>query len=179
MSYINQLLRLTAVLLLSVTAGVAPAWADIKVGFVNTPEVVERAPQAEAATRRLQLEFADRDRQLASDQERLKRMEEQLLRAATTMSDDERARLEREVISVQRDVRRSTEEFTEDFNLARNREYAELQRLVANAITELAEERGYDLILESGVVYASGAVDITEDVIERLREKFLAQNTSQ
>ena len=35
----------------------APAWAEVKVGFVNVPKVLDQAPQARAADKRLEKEF--------------------------------------------------------------------------------------------------------------------------
>lgn len=147
------------------------AWgADVRVAFVNSSEVLERAPQAEHARALLQAEFAPRDAQLVADQQKLRSQEERLTRDGMGMSDDERRRLEREVTALQRDLKRARDEFSEDLNIRRNEEFAKLQREVAKVIVEVAKEGGYDLVLENGVVYASDQVDITGKVIDRLKK---------
>lgn len=152
------------------------AWStEMRVAFVNSGEVLAQAPQAEQARTLLQAEFAPRDAQLVADQQKLSSQEERLSRDGMAMSDDERRRLEREVIALQRDLKRARDEFTEDLNIRRNEEFAKLQRVVSRVIVEVAKEGGYDLVLENGVVYASDRVDITAKVIERLRK---AQATS-
>jgi len=144
--------------------------ADVRVAFVNSSEVLEHAPQAESARALLQAEFAPRDAQLVADQKKLRSQEDRLSHDGITMSDDERHRLEREVTSLQRDLKRARDEFSEDLNIRRNEEFAKLQREVAKVIADVAKENGYDLVLENGVVYASDRVDITDKVIERLKK---------
>ena len=145
------------------------AWsAEIKIGFVNVARVLQQAPQAEAAKKRLEKEFAPRDKRLVAMQKEVKKLQEKLSRDAAVMSDAERRKLEREIISKQRDLKRAQEEFREDFNLRRNEELGKLQRQVFEAIKSLAKDEGYDLLLTDGVVYASDKVDVTEKVQKRL-----------
>lgn len=143
---------------------------DIRVAFVNTPQVLEQAPQAEAVRNTLQNEFAPRDANLVAEQQKVRALEERLMRDAAIMSDEERRRLERELLAQQRDLKRSRDEFSEDFNIRRNEELARMQREIAESIVNLAREKGYDLIFESGVIYASDRVDITDEVIARLKQ---------
>lgn len=154
---------------MALCAGVA--WgSEVRVAFVNSGEVLERAPQAESARALLQSEFAPRDAQLVADQQKLHNQEERLSRDGMSMSEEERRRLEREVTTLQRELKRARDEFSEDLNIRRNEEFAKLQREVAKVIVEVAREGGYDLVLENGVVYASDRVDITNKVIDRLKK---------
>jgi outer membrane protein len=148
---------------------------DFRVAFVNTPQVLEQAPQAEAVRNTLQSEFAPRDAALVAEQDKIRALEERLMRDAAIMSDEERRRLERELLSQQRELKRSRDEFSEDFNLRRNEELARMQREIADSIVNLAREKGYDLIIESGVIYASDRVDITNEVIARLKRDHAKQ----
>ena len=62
-------IRLGTVLLVAALAcgTVGGAWgAGLKVGFVNAPKLLELAPQSEAALRKLEKEFAPRDRKMCS-----------------------------------------------------------------------------------------------------------------
>lgn len=147
------------------------AQGNARVAFVNTAKVLEQAPQAKAARERLETEFAPRDLELVAGQKQLKSAEERLLRDAAIMSDEERQKLEREVLTQKRELKRSREAFNEDLNLRRNDEFAKLQRQVAEAIVTIAKKNNFDLIFESGVVYASQQIDITGLVLEYLREQ--------
>ena len=146
--------------------------AEPAIAFVNTPQVLEQAPQAEAVRNTLQKEFAPRDAKLAAEQKKVKELEEKLVRDGAVMSDEERRKLERDILSQKREIKRTRDEFTEDFNIRRNEELAKMQREIALSIVGLAKEKGYDLILENGVIYASERVDITKDVIDRLKQDY-------
>ncbi len=143
-----------------------------QIAFVNTPQVLEQAPQAEAVRNTLQSEFAPRDTKLVTEQKKIKELEDKLARDGAVMSDDARRKLERDILGQKRENKRSRDEFTEDFNIRRNEELAKMQREIAMSIISLAKEKGYDLILENGVIYASDRVDITEEVIARLKQDY-------
>ena len=46
------------------------SYADLKIGFVNIPAVLEKAPQAEKAKKRLEQKFSPRDKQLVAQAKR-------------------------------------------------------------------------------------------------------------
>ena len=146
------------------------AAADVSVVFVNSSRVVEQAPQAKSARATIEKEFAPRKDELVAAQKKLKSLQERLQRDGAVMSEAERRKLEREVVTQQRELKRSQDAFREDLNLRRNEEFGKLQRQAAEAISAIAKESGYDLVLEAGVVYASDKVDITEQVVARLRQ---------
>lgn len=142
--------------------------ADIKIGFVNVARILEKAPQAEKAKVALEKEFSPRNKRLLASQKEIKKLDEKLARDAKLMSEAEARRLQRDVLEKKRALNRDQEEFREDFNLRRNEELAKLQKLVFEAIKALSESEKYDLVLHDGVVFASGAVDITNKVQSRL-----------
>jgi len=146
------------------------AQAQLKIGFVNAAQILDQAPQAEAARTRLEQEFAPRDQGLVDAQRALRSLEERLARDGAVMSDAERRNLERDIIAQQRELNRSQLEFREDFNIRRNEELGKLQKRVYDIIVQLAQEQRFDLIINDGaVIYASEQVDITDQVLQRLR----------
>lgn len=142
--------------------------ADIKIGFVNMARILEKAPQAEKAKVALEKEFSPRNKRLLASQKEIKKLDEKLARDAKLMSEAEARRLQRDVLEKKRALNRDQEEFREDINLRQNEELAKLQKLVFEAIKALSESEKYDLVLYDGVVFASGAVDITNKVQSRL-----------
>lgn len=149
----------------------APAWAELKVGYVNAVKVIEEAPQGEAALKKLEAEFGPRDKKLVAMQGRIKQIEDELEKNALLLKDSERRSKEHEIVVLKRDLRRATQEFREDYNLRRNEELASLQKLVFNAIVEIAKQENYDLILHEGTIYASKKVDLTDKILKRLGKK--------
>lgn len=165
--------QLTALLFgFAVSAVAVSAESAPNIAFVNTPQVLEQAPQAEAVRKTLQEEFSARDSKLQAEQKKIKALEDRMARDSLTMSREEQSKLEREILTQKRDLKRSRDEFAEDFNIRRNEELARMQREIASSIVALAKEKGYDLILENGVIFASERVDITRSVIDRLKQDF-------
>lgn len=145
--------------------------AEPRLGFVNTARILKEAPQADKARKKLENEFAPRDKQIVEKQKKLKKIEDQLVKDAAIMSESARKKLERQIISDKRDIKRSREEFTEDLNIRRNEELNKLQKLVYDTIVALAKEQQYDLILGDSVLFASKRIDVTDQVLTRLKNK--------
>lgn len=155
-------------------SGVVTA-AGLKIGYVNMARVIEQAPQAKSALKRLEAEFAPRDKKLVDMRTKIKTLETDLEKHALTLKDSERRAKERELLTLKRDLRRTTQEFREDYNLRRNEELAALQKLVYKTIIEIAKSRRFDLILHEGTIYASPKIDITNLVLQRLRRRMKKQ----
>ncbi len=147
------------------------AVAELRIGFVNAAKILEEAPQAAAARDNLQQEFAPRDRELVSMQKEIKALEEKLGRDAAVMNETELRNLERDILNRKRDLKRSQDVFREDFNLRRNEELGKLQRLVIETIRTVSKEQKYDLMLTEGVLFASDQVDVTDQVLQRLKDQ--------
>ena len=144
------------------------SFADLKIGFVNIPAVLEKAPQAEKAKKRLEQKFSPRDKQLVAQQKEIQSMEEKLTKDASVMSDSEKANLEKDILNKKRDAKRAQQEFSEDFNASRNEELGKLQRRIVEAVRAIAKDEDYDLLLTDGVIYAKDQIDITAQVQKKL-----------
>jgi outer membrane protein len=149
-------------------ANATASFADLKIGFVNIPAVLEKAPQAEKAKKRLEQEFSPRDRQLVAQQKEIQSKEEKMSRDGAVMGESERANLEKDIVNKKRDAKRSQQEFSEDFNARRNEELGKLQRRIVEAIRAIAKDQNFDLLLTDGVIYASEKIDVTTQVQQRL-----------
>ena len=145
---------------------------DIRFGFVNTSQIMNEAPQADAARERLKTEFKSRDEKIVVLQNELKNLEDELIKNSPIMSDSVRNDNERKVVSLKRDIKRAKEEFNEDLNIRRNEELAKLQKQVYETIVAVAKEKNYDVILGDSVLFASKRIDLTGQVIERLKQEF-------
>ncbi len=153
----------------SVSAVAAEA---LRTAFVNIPQILEQAPQADAVRETLNQEFAARDVDLAAGDKKLALLKQRLDRDGAGMEEEERRKLERELLTQEREMKRSHEEYSEDRNIRKNEELGKMQREIRLSIVTLAKELAYDLVLESGVMYASDRVDITGLVITRLKQDF-------
>jgi outer membrane protein len=142
--------------------------ADIRIGYVNIAKVIDDAPQGAAALKKLETEFGPRDKELVALQGKIRALEDELQRNPGSGKDADRRNREREVLALKRDLKRATQEFREDYNLRRNEELAALQQIVRKAVTDIARQEKYDLILHEGAIFASESVDMTEKVLKKL-----------
>jgi outer membrane protein len=142
---------------------------DYKIGFVDTVQLMKDSPQAEAARRKLENEFRPRDQKIVEMQKEEKQLEDQLGKDVSIMSDAERKKLERNLQTLKRDIKRAREEIIEDYNLRRNEEINRLQKVIDKITIDIAKEDRYDVILRDNVLYSSKRINITDKVLERLR----------
>ena len=150
--------------LLSFSAGVL---AEGKIGFVNSQKILNEAPQAARAKKKLEKDFEKRDQDLQRIAKQLQGMQENLDKNAVTMAESERRAKEREFGELNRDFQRKQREFREDLNLRQNEENAAIIEKANKAIKQLAETEKYDLIVQD-VVWASPKLDITDKIIKAL-----------
>jgi outer membrane protein len=147
---------------------------ELKVGVVNIPALMERAPQTKSAMDALQEEFAPRQREFLAKQKEFEEMSAKVQKDVAVMGETERRNAEKELRDLQREVTRLQTEFREDLNLRQNEELGILQRSLLKEVQEYAQQLGFDLIVGDGVLYASTAVNITDDVLRAVEANFQA-----
>nr|VFK42186.1 MAG: outer membrane protein [Candidatus Kentron sp. TC]VFK42678.1 MAG: periplasmic chaperone for outer membrane proteins Skp [Candidatus Kentron sp. TC]VFK58760.1 MAG: outer membrane protein [Candidatus Kentron sp. TC] len=145
--------------------------AELKIGYVDTSIVMQKAPQAEKAAREIESEFSPRDNELTEQQKKIARLEEELSRDGDIMSEKERRNLVQRIRSLKRELRRLQEEFREEFTMRRNELQTELTLVIIKAIRKIATVENYDLIIDAAI-YAGKRVDITNKVISELTMEF-------
>ena len=159
------------VTLLAVTS-IAQAQTELKIGYFNFVQVMANIPQAKEAEKRLADEFAKRKNALETTDGELKKDSDQLKRDALVLSAAEQEAKRRDLRNRSREFKLLAEEYQEDLSLRQNQETAELQKLVRQAVLEIAKEEQFDLIIDQGaVLFASEKINITAAVLERLQKQ--------
>jgi len=145
------------------------ACAEVKIGFVNSQRILNDAPQAAKAKKKLEKEFEKRDQELLKLSKQLQTLQETLEKNSVTMTETERRTKEREFNDLNRDFLRKQREFKEDLNLRQNEEMAAIYERVNKVIKGIAEVEKYDIIFQEAV-YANPRIDLTDKVIKALGE---------
>ena len=149
---------------------------DYVVAVIDPNRVVEQSPQYEAARKALQQEVGDREQQLLERQNQISELQEKLERDAALMSSDEIKRLQNDIRNRDRKLKYAQAEAREDLTLRQNEMRIKLGKEVEEVVTELAEEKNIDLIVSGeDVFYFSGRIDISDEVVERMRSKLRAK----
>ena len=159
-------LAMSAVALLSA----APARAaELKFAVVDYGKLMEEAPQAKAVSDALRNEFTPRQRDLQAQQASVKAKEDRLQKDAATMTQDQRARADKELRDGARDFARKQQELQDDFNARKNEEMSRLQRTLIEEVRTYAKAQGFDLVFADGVIYSTPTLDITPAILTALQ----------
>ena len=146
--------------------------ADYKIGFVEVAKLLSQSPQVAAVRDKLKKEFSRRDQELLAQGKQIKTLAEQLKRDGAVMSESEAKRLEKDIISRKRKLKNAQSAFQEDLTLRQNEELQKIRKQISEVIQAIAKENKFDLVLESGAVYASDRANITGLVLDRMKKEF-------
>ncbi len=169
-----------ALLLASATvtfAGAACAQtpAAPRIGYVDMKRLLDNAPQVVAGRQKLEREFADRDAALKADETRAAQLRERQQQEGASMAKADADALQREIDALDRSSKRNRDALRAELKARSDQELDRSWREINDAAVEFAREQGYDLIVPSPVIYASPKVDVTDQVLDRLRRKAKAQ----
>ena len=178
MSFVKQYLCKAALGLALLGAFALPAAAqELKIGVVNIPVLLDRAPQTKAVMDALQEEFAPRQREFLAKQKELEDLAQKVQKDVAVMGESERRNAQDNLRDLQREVQRLQQEFREDLDRRQNEELANLQRSLLKEVQDYAQAQGYDLVVGDGVLFASTTVNITEEVLRAVETSFQAQGS--
>ncbi len=175
MKLVSKLLSLLVVFSAVMYTGNISA-TEIKIGVVDRAILLQKSPQAEAATKLMHQKFDSRGNDLTAQQNKIKDLQDQINRNGAVMSASQLQTLENQLDSLQQDFRRKQDDFTSDVNNQRNQELADLQAAIDVAAQKYAKAQHYNLIIDKGVAYyADSTVDITDQVLSQMQKDFNSQ----
>lgn len=144
---------------------------ELRVGYVQVDKILQEAPQTAETGKKLEKEFSPRSIDLDKLQKQIRDLESMLEKDHASMTDSEKRMKERDLTNMRLEFQRKQRELREDINLRKNEELAVLQDRINKAVQSVAESDGYDLVLYSGVAFASKRIDITDKVLKLLGKK--------
>lgn len=157
--------------LLLLTSGANAIAEGSKIGFVNINLLLQKVPQAEAATKRLEAAFGARKSEILDFQKKCRTMEEELEKERAALSQQQLQKQLRKIRSCSSELKLMDEEYGEDLRIAQAEELQKLQREVYQMVDRMAREEQFDLIVNESILYASPRVDLSLKVLEALKEK--------
>ena len=167
---IHALLLVVAALLPPAFAQ-APASTSVRIGYVDMKRLLDNAPQVIAGRQKLEHEFAARDAALKADEKHAEELRQGQKLAAKSSPSGEADAVQREIDALDRSIKRNRDALRAELKTRSDQELDRSWREINDAVVEFAREQGFDLIVPSPVVYASSKVDVTEQILERLRRQ--------
>lgn len=171
MSNVFRSLALTSLVTLVLSVPVSAQTAELKVGYVQVDKILQDAPQTAESGKKLEREFSPRSQELDRMSKQIKDLEAVLDKDGLTITEADRRNKERDVQNIKIEFQRKQRELREDINLRKNEELGNLQDRINKAVQSVAEAEGYDLVVYSGVAYASKKIDVTDKVLKLLGKK--------
>lgn len=169
MTTTHRMIRLGVAAITSSFLAVGLAYAETKIGFVDMQRLLDQAPVAVKANKKLTTEFSKRELELQKISKQIKTQQESLEKNGATMSETERRNRERELAELSREFQRKQREFREDLEIRRNEAMAGILDRANRALRQVAETEKYDLIVQDAV-YFSPRIDITDKIIKALSD---------
>lgn len=149
----------------------------LKIGYINSQEIMQNAPGAEEAQAQFDQEMQGYQNEVEQLENELRTLEQQLQQQQLTLSPEAKANRERQLQTKMQEYQTRTQELQQLANQRR----AELVQPVMDRITAvietIREEGAYSLILDvaaGSIISADPALDLTQEVIQRLQAE--AQN---
>ncbi len=146
------------------------ASAELKIGFVHVPEVMDNMPEAAAIREKISEEFSGKERELRSKQQELVELHERYERDSAVMSGSEVERMETQMRSLQQELQRGQQQLQQEANQRGQEEMQRLNQRIGEVVDSIARSEGYDLILVDGVAHVTDKINITDQVIRKLTE---------
>ncbi|HUO20261.1 MAG TPA: OmpH family outer membrane protein [Steroidobacteraceae bacterium] len=152
-----------------------PAWAEGKIAVVDFQRLGQESPQGKEVFEALRAEFAPRERTLQAQGQALKSKQDKLQKDAATMTEDQRARAEKDLRDGARDFERARGELQDDETARRNEQLSRLQRTLVEEVRAYAKAQNLDMVVSGdAVLYAAPSYDITPAVLTALQSKAAA-----
>ena len=160
--------KILSLLLLASALVSGAAWAEFKVGYVETQRLFKESPAALKAQDRLKKEFSGREQEILASDKKVVAAREAFQRDSVTMSEAVRRDKERSLNDMILDQQRKIRQFREDLDIRQRDENQALVEKASKLVQEYGKKEGYDLILnEYGPVgYISPKIDITDKIIK-------------
>lgn len=167
--------RMAASFLMALTLGLAlpqataQQAAGTRVAYVDMKRLIDSSPQFLRARERLLREFEAANNLLREDEARVNALEARLREAQAQGNAQVEAAVLAELDPLRRSVGRNRDRLLRELETRSEQEVERAWPLINDAVAEYAREQGIEIVLSSGVAYASGRTDITDRVLDRLQ----------
>ena len=142
----------------------------IKIGYINTEQVVNNLPQYQQNIVKLTKEFEPKKQELL---DLFKHIELLRVKINNINNSENKENLQIELSklsSLEESFKKETEFWQVMINKKKIELLKEIEMLINTTINELAISEGYDLILYKNAAFVSDEVNITNKVIERIQK---------
>ncbi len=149
------------------------SFAEIKIGFVNTKQIITSTKIGIKVARKLEKRQKEERNKLFSFQEKIDRLEKEI--ASPSLTKPQKQAKSRELFNAKRELKNKYDKLTMNFQKYSQKELNALEKKINPIIQDIGRTKGYTAIYDiqrSGTIYIDRSVNITKDVIDAISEKF-------
>lgn len=150
------------------------AAAPARVGVINVQKVLADSNAGKAALEKLKKMQDDRAARLKKMDDDIKALDTDLAQKRLSLSAEKVEEMAKQISDRKINLQRAAQDAERELQTARDKELQDMEKLILPLIDEIGKEMGFAAIFnkfESGLVYASPAIEITDVVIKRFNER--------
>jgi len=160
-----------APLMLCAAAGLLPAQTPAKIGIIHMQEAILETKDGQKAKEQLSAKFAPRVQQLEKMQADLNSMADQLKKGSATMSEDAKAKLQRDAESLNKRFQREQEDFQAEEQQEEGRVVQDLGQKMYDVIIKYATQNQLAMVIDvtnpqGPVLWADQAINIKDAIVK-------------
>jgi outer membrane protein len=145
------------------------AAAPTKIATMNIRNAIAGTAEGKEASAELQSQFAPKQTEMQNMQKQIEDIQTRLSAGERTLSDEEKARLQRQGDLLGRELQRRQDDLNEELQAAEGDILDRLGRKMLDVVDRYARENGYAIVLDTSqsslVVYGANQVDITTQIV--------------
>ncbi len=158
------------VLVIAGLFSLALAQEQIKIGVVNSQEVLEKSSEGKKAIVQLQEKDRSQQSRLSKLDEEIRQLETKLNTQRLTLTNEAILQMSSDLEKKRTDRKRLAEDAVREIQDMRLRLFNKVQSELLPIIEQLGKERNIEIIFDlagSGAIYFNPAIEMTEEVIKR------------
>jgi outer membrane protein len=141
-----------------------------KIGVIDMQSALTTTKDGQKASAELRAKYTPKQQQFQQRQNDIQQKQEQYRRTENTISDEAKAKLAREIDTLQKNLQRDTQDAEQDMNLDQQRTVQELSGKMMKVISKYAQDHQFQLVFDvagqpANIYFASNTIDITRDII--------------
>ncbi|HAT1806731.1 TPA: OmpH family outer membrane protein [Legionella pneumophila] len=142
-------------------------WA--KIGVVDLQKIMQTSNQMKEIQQKLEKEFKPRRDKLVAMEASLKSDMEKFKRDSAIMSASQKKELKKKIVASQQQFERDGQQYQQELSTAHNEAMEGLYNKVRTAITKIAKDEKYDIIVQKDAApFSSESLDVTDKVIKAI-----------
>lgn len=150
--------------------GAVSACADnAKIGVVDLQKIMQTSSQMKTIQQKLEKEFKPRRDKLVAMEEGLKKDMENFKRESVVVSQTQKKEMEKKIVAAQQTFEREGQQYQQELSTAHNDAMEELYGKIRKAISKVAENDKFDLILQKDAApFNVSKLDVTDLVLKQI-----------